>query len=439
MKAANKNSLQIIVFFLALLLSGQSYSQRVFIAGEGLNGAWEKTVETLCFKGDIDEINQQMEHLQKCRRVNHVILSNPMIETIPEKVFDFPRLSRIEFDECTNLDFTKVCQQIKEKQGHLVSIIFKNMDFSNITLDRKFGLKYLEELSFIKCTGINEKLNELVAFLDKGEDGDLFKNFKYLRLDECGIRSENLPESFRNLSKLVSLSMVKNELDSFNVKLPSNLIQLDISFNQFNHFPIKPMKYLQKIKFLSIDCNQLDSTQIMKALLINRIQNGKCRGKNKLKSYTYSCNEFDGQEGILSISQQLNCAATWSTGVKLPINDFRPLQIDCEECMAFKHKNSLMGKWQAITDTNGSTPEVWIFEERTIHFSHTRTVKNINKKYPYQLRELANSDFLALKIKDSSLPECLLKIGINELTIVISEGDELRELKFERDVIMADE
>ena len=182
----------------------------------------------------------------------------------------------------------------------------------------------------------------------------------------------------------------------------------------------------------------------MKVELIDRIEkNHKCKGKNKLKSYSYSCNEFDDQEGLESISHALSCATTWSTGVKLPINDFRPLQIDCEECMAFKHKNSLVGKWQVVTNTDvrsrSASSEFWTFEERTIQFSSDRTVKNINKKYTYQLRELANSDFLALDVKDSSLPECLLKIGVNKLIVIIPGENELRELKFERDVITADE
>ena len=209
MKAAAINKFQSIVLLLAMLSTTLSFGQRVFIAGEDMEGVWEKTIETLCFKGNLDEINLQMEDFQRCRRVNHVILSNPVIETIPEKVFEFPRLARIEFDGCTNLDFEKVCQQILDKQPYLVSIIFKNMDFSDITLDRQFGLKYLEELSFIKCTGINEKLTELGTFLNKGEDSDLFKNFKYLRLDECGLRTQDLPDNFQNLSQLVSLSMVK--------------------------------------------------------------------------------------------------------------------------------------------------------------------------------------------------------------------------------------
>ncbi len=433
------------LFFAAILtVCSTAFGQRIFDAKEQLDSVWEKTIEIIRFSGTEEDIVETFGHFKNCKRANHIIIQSEDIEKIPIGIFKFPRLARLEFIGCDNLDFSTVLQQIRHNRSDIVSVLFRNMDFSNSVFDRDQALEYLEELSFYGCTGINNRLEELMNFLKT--DDPVFKHFKYLRLDSCGIQSSQLPSNFKNLEKLVSLSLRENQLISVDVPLPENLWQLDISFNAMEIFPFKSIDTLDHLRFLSVDCNNLGRDEIMQVCNLKKVSKNKnddgtpkarCKGKHKLKSYTYSCNDFDDQEGIQTIAKQLDCYVTWRTGMGLPINDFRPEPIDCEACMHFKHKKNLIGTWKVIAaevQDRSTVVETWKFGENQVYVNTTRDVPYANLPFDYHLEEMSNSDkLLTLEMVGSSQAEIVLRFADNTLKLWIPEDEQVLGLTLERD------
>lgn len=311
--------------------------EHIIVRGNHTPESDQRTVQELehFLQSPLSSSDGQCSWKRFSNKVQHLTIEDADWTQLPEQIGHFDHLSDIIFINCPNLSLQVVNDQIKAlPQEHplskkfrqeIISLTFQDVTWpanAKTTLDSNLFTD-LQELRFIRIANFHDCCSSLLPELQR-----CCPQLGWLTMEGCRLDNSLPLDILRGFSNLKALSLRANRLHRLPT-LPTNLKSLDISANLIMEFYDED-KYLDNpLRMLYMNCNlfsQLTMTDILARDLFP-----------KLEVLTFECNNLIGQDLNTTVSRldQGQVAGFLSYAPRY-VNDFRPDEVSCTECLAYR-------------------------------------------------------------------------------------------------------